>query len=267
MSRLHDMGGRFGNGPIPLYKNENNKVEDNEPTFKYDWHAKAWAVTLAAGALGQWNLDISRHYRECLPPKDYMNFSYYEKWLAALTNLLVDKKLVSLNEIKKFVDLVCQIKPDQVTLVPDSIDAITSNAGWDTVKNKSFLTEVISEFKNQDIRTSIFVDTDLKFIEGAKITGADRIELYTESFAVEFEKGNKNEINKYIEASIFANELNLGVNAGHDLNLENINFFVDKLPFLNEVSIGHAIICESLYLGIENVINMYLQKINNAIKQ
>ena len=163
--------------------------------------------------------------------------------------------------------MVSQIKPDQVTLVPDSVDAITSNAGWDTVKNKSFLTEVISEFKSQDIRTSIFVDTDLKFIEGAKFTGADRIELYTESFAVEFEKGNKKEISKYIEASIFANELNLGVNAGHDLNLENINFFVDKLPFLDEVSIGHAIVCESLYLGIENVINMYLQKINNAIKQ
>ena len=108
---------------------------------------------------------------------------------------------------------------------------------------------------------------DLKFIEGAKLTGAVRIELYTESFAVEFEKGNKNEISKYIEASTFANELNLGVNAGHDLNLENINFFVDKLPFLDEVSIGHAIVCESLYLGIENVINMYLQKINNAIKR
>ena len=107
MSRLHDMGGRFGNGPIPLHKDENNIAKENEPTFKYEWHAKAWAVTLAAGALGQWNLDISRHYRECLPPKDYMNFSYYEKWLAALTNLLVDRKLVSLEEIKKFN---CRIK-------------------------------------------------------------------------------------------------------------------------------------------------------------
>ena len=171
------------------------------------------------------------------------------------------------NPIEKFVDLVCQIKPDQVTLVPDSIDAITSNAGWDTIKNKSFLKEVVNEFKNHGIRTSIFIDTNLNFIEAAKETGADRIELYTESYAVNFEKGNKKEINKYVDASNFANNIGLGVNAGHDLNLENINFFVKEIPFLDEVSIGHAIICESLYLGLENVINMYLQKINNAIKQ
>jgi len=171
------------------------------------------------------------------------------------------------NPIKNFIDLVCKIKPDQVTLVPDSVDAITSNSGWDTLKNKSFLEEVISEFKNNGIRTSVFVDTDLKLIEGAKTTGADRIELYTESFAVNFHKGNKDEINKYINASVLANDLGMGVNAGHDLSLENIHFFVDKIPYLDEVSIGHAIICESLYLGIENVVNMYLQKINNAFKK
>jgi pyridoxine 5-phosphate synthase len=171
------------------------------------------------------------------------------------------------NPIKNFIDLVCKIKPDQVTLVPDSVDAITSNSGWDTLKNKSFLEEVISEFKNNGIRTSVFVDTDLKLIEGAKTTGADRIELYTESFAVNFQKGNKDEINKYINASVLANDLGMGVNAGHDLSLENIHFFVDKIPYLDEVSIGHAIICESLYLGIENVVNMYLQKINNAFKK
>ncbi len=171
------------------------------------------------------------------------------------------------NPIEKFIDLVCKIKPDQVTLVPDSVDAITSNSGWDTLKNKSFLKEVVSEFKNNGIRTSIFIDTDLKLIEGAKNTGADRIELYTESFAVNYVKGNKNEINKYINASILSNDLGMGVNAGHDLSLENINFFVDKIPYLDEVSIGHAIICESLYLGIENVVNMYLQKINNASKK
>ena len=106
MSRLHDMGGRYGDGPIPVPRNKNNQVENNEPTFKYEWHAKAWAITLAAGALGEWNLDISRHYRECLPPKDYMNYSYYEKWLAGLTNLLVDKKLISIEELKKFISLV-----------------------------------------------------------------------------------------------------------------------------------------------------------------
>ena len=171
------------------------------------------------------------------------------------------------NPIEKFIELVCKIKPDQVTLVPDSIDAITSNSGWDTLKNKSFLKEVVSEFKNNGIRTSIFIDTDLKLIEAAKNTGTDRIELYTESFAVNYLKGNKNEINKYINASILANDLGMGVNAGHDLSLENIHFFVDKIPYLDEVSIGHAIICESLYLGIENVVNMYLQKINDASKK
>ena len=171
------------------------------------------------------------------------------------------------NPIEKFIELVCKIKPDQVTLVPDSVDAITSNSGWDTLKNKSFLKEVVSEFKNNGIRTSIFIDTDLKLIEGAKNTGTDRIELYTESFAVNYLKGNKNEINKYINASILANDLGMGVNAGHDLSLENIQFFVDKIPYLDEVSIGHAIICESLYLGIENVVNMYLQKINDASKK
>jgi len=171
------------------------------------------------------------------------------------------------NPIEKFIELVCKIKPDQVTLVPDSVDAITSNSGWDTLKNKSFLKEVVSEFKNNGIRTSIFIDTELKLIEGAKNTGADRIELYTESFAVNYLKGNKDEINKYINASILANDLGMGVNAGHDLSLENIHFFVDKIPYLDEVSIGHAIICESLYLGIENVVNMYLQKINNAYKK
>ena len=171
------------------------------------------------------------------------------------------------NPNEKFIELVCKIKPDQVTLVPDSVDAITSNSGWDTLKNKSFLKEVVSEFKNNGIRTSIFIDTELKLIEGAKNTGADRIELYTESFAVNYLKGNKEEINKYINASILANDLGMGVNAGHDLSLENIHFFVDKIPYLDEVSIGHAIICESLYLGIENVVNMYLQKINNASKK
>ena len=106
MSRLHDMGGRYGDGPIPVPRNKNNQVENNEPTFKYEWHAKAWAITLAAGALGEWNLDVSRHYRECLPPKDYMNYSYYEKWLAGLTNLLVDKKLISMEELKEIIRLV-----------------------------------------------------------------------------------------------------------------------------------------------------------------
>lgn len=164
------------------------------------------------------------------------------------------------NPIDKFVNLVCRIKPTQVTLVPDSIDAITSNAGWDTIQNKNLLKDVVSEFKKNGIRTSIFVDPNLRLIEGAKETGVDRIELYTESYASHFEKGNLKEMNKFIDSSLLANELSLGINAGHDLNLQNIKYFVSKIPFLDEVSIGHALICESLYLGIENVVNLYLQK-------
>lgn len=166
------------------------------------------------------------------------------------------------NPIRKFMDLVLNIKPTQVTLVPDSINQITSNAGWDTISNQSYLQEVIAEFKNAGIRTSIFIDTDLKLIEAAAKTGADRIELYTEHFASEYEKGNKEAIKSYTEAAILANELGLGINAGHDLSLENIEFFKQNIPNLAEVSIGHALISESLYLGLQNVVNMYKYRLS-----
>ena len=165
------------------------------------------------------------------------------------------------NPIPKFVDMVLSIKPTQVTLVPDAVDAITSNAGWDTIKHKEFLTEVISEFKRNNIRTSIFLDPDLKQVEGAKATGTDRIELYTEAFAHQYSLGNENAIKPYAECAILSNDLGLGVNAGHDLSLDNIKFFKDHIPGLLEVSIGHALISESLYLGIENVVQMYLHKL------
>ncbi|MEJ6793190.1 MAG: pyridoxine 5'-phosphate synthase [Lacinutrix sp.] len=165
------------------------------------------------------------------------------------------------NPISKFVDMVLEIKPTQVTLVPDSIDTLTSNAGWDTIKNKDFLTEVISEFKRNNIRTSIFVDPILSQIEGAKATGANRIELYTESFAHQYNIGNKDEIKQYTQCAELSNSIGLGVNAGHDLSLDNIQFFKQHIPELLEVSIGHALISESLYLGIENVVNMYLNKL------
>lgn len=165
------------------------------------------------------------------------------------------------NPIQKFVDMVLKVKPTQVTLVPDAVDAITSNAGWDTVKNQVFLKEVVSEFKRNNIRTSIFMDTDLSLIEAAAETGADRVELYTEAYATAYSKGNNNGIEVYIEASELANKLNLGVNAGHDLSLDNLEFFNKNIPNLLEVSIGHALICEALYFGLENVINMYLQKL------
>lgn len=165
------------------------------------------------------------------------------------------------NPIKKFIDLVLDVKPTQVTLVPDSVDAITSNAGWDTIKHKDFLIDVIKEFQQNNIRTSIFVDPNLIQIEGAKETGTDRIELYTEAFAHKHGLGNKDAIKPYTECAELANNLGLGVNAGHDLSLDNIKFFKDNILGLLEVSIGHALIAESLYLGIENVVNMYLHKL------
>ena len=165
------------------------------------------------------------------------------------------------NPEKTFVDLVLEIKPTQVTLVPDAIDAITSNAGWNTIKHQSFLKEIIQEFQRNNIRTSIFVDPVLEMIEGAKATGTQRIELYTEAFAHQYGLGNKNGIQPYVAAANFANELELGINAGHDLSLENIEYFKQNIPNLLEVSIGHALISEAIYLGLDNVINMYLNKL------
>ena len=165
------------------------------------------------------------------------------------------------NPQHNFIELVLECKPTQVTLVPDAIGALTSNAGWDTIKHKDYLTEVIQEFKRNGIRTAIFVDADEQMVEGAKATGADRIELYTESFAHQYGLGNKAGIEPFVKAALKANELNIGINAGHDLSLNNIKFFKENIPNLLEVSIGHALISESLYLGLDNVINMYLQKL------
>ncbi len=165
------------------------------------------------------------------------------------------------NPERKFIDLVLEVKPDQVTLVPDADDAITSNAGWNTVKHQDYLKEIIQEFQRNGIRTSIFVDPVLEMIEGAKKTGTERIELYTEAFAHEYSLGNRTGINPYVEAATLANELELGINAGHDLSLDNIQFFKQNISGLLEVSIGHALISESIYLGLENVVNMYLQKL------
>ena len=165
------------------------------------------------------------------------------------------------NPIPKFIDLVTAIKPTQVTLVPDAEDAITSNAGWDCIKHQSFLSEIIKEFKNNDIRTSIFLDPDLRQVEAAKATGTDRIELYTENFAQHYTLENFDAVKPYSDCAILAHDFELGVNAGHDLSLDNIKFFKQKVPNLLEVSIGHALISESLYLGIENVINMYLARL------
>lgn len=170
------------------------------------------------------------------------------------------------NPIGKFVDLVLEVKPDQVTLVPDAVTNITSDAGWDTIKNKVFLQEVIATFKSAGIRTSIFVDPVIAQIEGAAETGTDRIELYTEAYANAYHAGEQDKgVLPYVQAAQKAQELGLGINAGHDLSLENIEFFASKVPGLDEVSIGHALISESLYMGFENVINMYLNKIKRGV--
>ena len=178
-----------------------------------------------------------------------------------LTSIVTTEFNIEGNPIPKFIDLVLETKPTQVTLVPDAITNITSDAGWDTITHKSFLTEVIAEFKRNNIRTSIFVDPDPKMVEGAKETGTDRIELYTEDYAKKYSNNPEIAIKPYHEAAIVANNLKLGINAGHDLSLDNIQYFKQNIPNLLEVSIGHALICESLYLGLENVIQMYLRKL------
>lgn len=178
-----------------------------------------------------------------------------------LKNIVTTEFNIEGNPNPKFIALVLAIKPTQVTLVPDAVDAITSNAGWDTIKHKDFLADVITTFKKAGIRTSIFVDADSKMVEGASKTGTDRIELYTESYAEQFLKDKETAITPFIAAAKIAAEYGLGINAGHDLNLDNIQYFSQQIPNLLEVSIGHALVCESLYLGLENVVNMYLHKL------
>ncbi len=165
------------------------------------------------------------------------------------------------NPIPSFIDLVTEVIPDQVTLVPDAHDAITSNAGWDTIRNMDFLREVCSEFKRKGIRTSIFVDPDPRMAEAAAKCGCDRIELYTESYASMYAKGREKAIEPFLHTAEAARDAGLGVNAGHDLNLENLEYFVRTIPWTAEVSIGHAIICDALYMGLDKTIQAYLSKI------
>lgn len=162
---------------------------------------------------------------------------------------------------QQFIDLVCKVKPHQVTLVPDPPEAITSNAGWDTIKNESFLKEVIAEFKKNKIRVSVFIDTDLLLIKNAIKTGTDRLELYTERYAKNYSSGKEKAIADFIIAANVAKEEGLELNAGHDLNLDNLKYFSSGIPHLKEVSIGHALICDALYFGLENTIQMYLKQL------
>ncbi len=163
---------------------------------------------------------------------------------------------------QKFVDLVLEVKPDQVTLVPDELGQLTSDHGWDTIKNKGYLQNILPVFKKAGIRVSLFVDPDIKMVEGAAAAGCDRIELYTEGYARQFEAGSRESgIKPYVEAATKAKDLGLGLNAGHDLDLQNLKFFKQHIPWLDEVSIGHALICDALYLGYENAVQLYKRQL------
>ena len=179
-----------------------------------------------------------------------------------LKNVVKTEYNIEGNPIDSFMNLVLAVSPTQVTLVPDKIGVLTSDAGWDTIKHKSFLSEVIAEFKRNNIRTSIFVDPVEAMIEGAANVGTDRIELYTEDYAVGFAKGNKEAVQPYATCANLAHKMGLGVNAGHDLSLDNIEFFKYSVPYLAEVSIGHALISEAIYQGLQPVIAQYLKKLS-----
>ncbi|PKV62561.1 pyridoxine 5'-phosphate synthase [Pontibacter ramchanderi] len=165
------------------------------------------------------------------------------------------------NPTPDFLKIVRDVRPTQATLVPDAPDAITSNAGWDTLQHKDFLTDVIGELKELGIRTSIFVDPDVRMIEGASFIGTDRVELYTEAYAKHYPTSPEDAIRSYLVAAQKAQELGIGLNAGHDLDLDNLKYLKDTLPGLLEVSIGHALICDALYLGLENTIQLYLRQL------
>lgn len=165
---------------------------------------------------------------------------------------------------ERFIELVNEVLPAQVTLVPDGPDAITSNAGWDTLKNKDLLTEITQGFRQNGIRVSIFVDADPRMVEGAAQIGADRVELYTEAYATGYRNNREAAIAPFVAAAEAAAACGLGLNAGHDLSLENLEYFADRIPGLLEVSIGHALISEALYLGLENTVRLYRQKLRNT---
>lgn len=195
------------------------------------------------------------------PRPDERHIRYAD--VRALRPVLTTEFNIEGNPIPKFIDLVCEVCPTQVTLVPDAADAITSNAGWDTVRNAGFLKDVTEEFKQKGIRVSIFVNPDVRMVEGAAAIGADRVELYTEGYARLYDENPEQALEPYLTAALAARKAGLGLNAGHDLSLKNIEYFAENISWLSEVSIGHALISEALYLGLENTVAMYQRKLKN----
>ena len=178
--------------------------------------------------------------------------------------LLKEEFNIEGNPTSEFISLVGEVLPTQVTLVPDAADAITSNAGWDTIRNRAFLSVVCGGFRSLGVRTSIFVDPDPRMVEGAKSCGCDRVELYTAAYAENYRKDREAALKPYLAAALKAKEIGLGLNAGHDLNLENLGYFIENIPWTDEVSIGHALICDAIYLGLKNTIEQYLRLAHKA---
>ena len=205
------------------------------------------------------SLDIERFGAEGItvhPRPDARHIRYDD--VRDLKRVIATELNIEGNPIPSFIELVLEVKPAQVTLVPDAEDAITSNAGWDTIKHRDFLREVCSRFNEEGIRTSIFVDPVVEIIEGAKECGAQRVELYTEAYAAGYKRDRESAIAPYVEAAEAARRVGLGLNAGHDLSLENLTYFAERIPWCDEVSIGHALIADALYLGLEKTVESYL---------
>ena len=193
------------------------------------------------------------------PRPDQRHITY--KDIENLSPIITTEFNIEGNPNPEFIKLVLKYKPDQVTLVPDDPNQITSDHGWNTIEHKDFLIEVIAKFKDAGIRTSVFVDPIVEMVEGAKAVGADRIELYTESYASTYSYNKEKAIYPFVLTANVARDIGLGLNAGHDLSLENLNYFAKNIPWLNEVSIGHALIADSLYYGLDNAVNMYLKEL------
>jgi len=207
-------------------------------------------------------LDIERfgaHGITVHPRPDARHIRYDD--VRALKKVLSTEFNIEGNPIESFCALVDEVRPTQVTLVPDAPDAVTSNAGWNTVANRGFLTDVCARFGERGIRTSIFVDPVPEMVEGAKLCGADRVELYTESYAAGYEAAPERAVAPYVAAAEAARACGLGLNAGHDLNLRNLKYFIGRIPWTDEVSIGHALICDALYFGLENTVGLYLRQL------
>jgi pyridoxine 5-phosphate synthase len=226
-------------------------------------------VATLRNARGGNNPDVERVAQDCEkfgaqgitvhPRPDERHIRYEDVRL--LKPLITTEFNIEGNPIPSFTDLVLEVKPKQVTLVPDGHDQLTSNHGWDTLENRPFLTDICQVFREAGIRTSIFVDPAPRMVEGAAKCGADRVELYTEPYAAGYEANREAAIAPFIEAAKAARDCGLGLNAGHDLSLVNLRYFNEQIPWLDEVSIGHALICDALYMGLENTIRQYLERL------